>query len=91
VNKDSLLVYQRWSSVMHFIVSGMTNHEIREVLIGVWSRLERDDQLDHIQELQAYYDNPPGTYLSPIAQAIKDGEKGRSTVNLVDVARIVTE
>jgi len=45
---------------------------MREVLIGLWLRLPRDDQLDHIHELQVYFQNAPGTFVSGIAEQIRD-------------------
>jgi len=57
----------------------MTNHELREILIGYWARLDPDDREDFISELIHYHDllgapdKYPDRFLSRIADAIKRG------------------
>lgn len=71
-NESSYFRYQREHFALRLTIRSMTNHEIREVLIGLWSRLDPDDQLDHIKELTVYLANEPGTYISGIAAQIRD-------------------
>jgi hypothetical protein len=65
--------YQREHLTLRLTLRNLSNHEIREILVGLWARLDRDDQADHIAELQHYFANTPGTFLSGIAQEIRDG------------------
>jgi hypothetical protein len=63
--------YDRQGLVLHLVIKSMNNHEIRELCVGLWSRLDRDDQIDHIRELTHYYQDEPGTRLSGIAEEIR--------------------
>lgn len=72
--KHARLHYTRDGARVRLQCEGLTNHEIREVLIGVWSRLDADDQADHIRELQHYLGDE-SAFLSPLARAIADGGK----------------
>lgn len=49
------LEYSRELTKLHFRQQGMTNHEIREVMVGLFLRLDADDRVDHIRELQHYH------------------------------------
>jgi len=57
---------------MRLTIRGMNNHEIREILVGLWARLDREDRADHTAELQHYLADDPGTFLSGIAAQIRD-------------------
>lgn len=69
---SSYLRYQREHLTLRLTLRHLNNHEIREILVGLWARLDRDDQADHIRELEHYFEQAPGTYLSGIAQEIRD-------------------
>jgi hypothetical protein len=70
--ESSYFRYQREHRSLRLTIRSMNNHELREILIGLWSRLNRDDQADHIRELQHYFAGAPGTFLSGIAKDIRD-------------------
>lgn len=70
--ESSYMRYQREHLTLRLTLRSLSNHEIREILVGLWSRLDRADQLDHIKELIHYQDNKPGTFLSGIAAQIRD-------------------
>lgn len=74
--------YERTGDQLHVRTKGMTNHELREVLVGFWAALAPSDRVDHILELQHYEVmlQQPSAYanrhLSPLAEAIRDGLLG---------------
>ena len=65
------ILYQRTGAVLRLRMKDLTNHEIREVLVGLWSRLDKDDQEDHIKELEHYLHDPQAR-LSPLAASIAE-------------------
>lgn len=69
-SESSYFRYQREHLTLRLTTRSLNNHEIREICVGLWSRMERDDQIDHIKELQHYLE--PGSRLSGIAQEIRD-------------------
>jgi hypothetical protein len=69
-SESSYFRYQREHLTLRLTIRKLNNHEIREILVGLWSRLDRDDQLDHIAELQHYLE--PGSRLSGLAEQIRD-------------------
>jgi len=69
------LRYERTESKLRIQTSGLTNHEIREVMVGLWASLDDDDRADHIAELQHYAANTPGTFFSDIACFIQGAVK----------------
>lgn len=71
-SESSYLRYQREHLTLRLTTRNLNNHEIREICVGLWARLSRDDQVDHIGELQHYFASAPGTFLSGIAQEIRD-------------------
>jgi hypothetical protein len=71
-SESSLFRYEREQRVLHVTTRSLTNHELREVLVGLWARLDRADQRDHIRELEHYFADAPGTFLSGIAAQIRD-------------------
>jgi hypothetical protein len=52
--------------------SGMTNHELRELMTGLWLGLDEDDKIDHIRALEHYLlpDSTPSRAATAIANAI---------------------
>ena len=74
-SESSYFRYQRERLALRLTTRKLNNHELREILVGLWATLDRDDQADHIAELQHYFKNEPGTFLSGIAQQIRDAVK----------------
>ena len=66
----------------------MTNHELRELMVGMWARLDAADRADHIRELTSYHTDPNG-FLSSVASAIARGVAGENAVELKDVASMI--
>lgn len=70
------LIYERDGNKVRCALKKMSNHELREILIGFWSRLDDADKQDFILELVHYYEmfEEPEKYrdrkLSPIANAV---------------------
>lgn len=71
-SESSYFRYQREHLTLALTTRNLSNHEIREILVGMWLRLEEADRVDHIKELMYYLKNGPGTYLSSVAQTIRD-------------------
>jgi len=67
--ESAYIRYQREHLVLRVTVRNLTNHELREVLVGLWLRLDEDDRLDHIREL-SHYATEPGAFVSGIAEKI---------------------
>lgn len=64
--------YDRVGNIASVKARGMTNHELRGLLVGLWLTLEREDQEDFILELQHYLDpgSSPSVQSRQIATAI---------------------
>lgn len=82
----ALLHYERDGDLLRLTITRMTNHELREIMVGLWCRLAKDDRLDHIRELRSYF-NDPGAWLSPVAAAIKLGPDNPDAIDLLKLAR----
>lgn len=80
------LRYAREGGMVRLKLKGLNNHELREVLVGLWSRLDRADQEDHIRELHHYLE--PGSWLSPIARVIANPEHEDTAI---DVDRMIRQ
>lgn len=65
--------YRRLGAVVHFTQTGLTNHEVRAVIVGMAHRLEKDDRLDLIEELRHHEE--PDSVLSEVSKAIASGEE----------------
>jgi hypothetical protein len=72
-SERSSFLLERDGLQLHLVSRGMTNHELRNILIGLWLGLDQDDRADHVLELHAYATGrrPPGMSLQ-IAEAIRD-------------------
>lgn len=79
--KPVIVRYEREQDMMRLTLSNVQNHELREVLVGLWARLEPADRADHIQELTAYQGDP-GSWLSPVASAIAMPEAQSGYIDL---------
>jgi hypothetical protein len=84
---STMIRYERNDDLIRLTLRGMTNHELREVILGLWCRLDRADRLDHINEL-AHYAVVEEAFLSPVAAAIMTSmdEEG-----VVDLAALVAK
>jgi hypothetical protein len=82
----ALVYYERDGDVLRLKLTNISNHELREVMVGLWCRLQKDDRLDHIRELRSYF-NDPGAWLSPVAAAIKLGPDNPDAIDLLKLAR----
>jgi len=71
-SESSYFRYQREHLSLRLTIRSCNNHEIREILVGLWARLDEEDRADHINELAHYHLNLPGTRLSGIAAQIRD-------------------
>jgi hypothetical protein len=72
--ESSYFRYQREHLTLRLTTRRLTNHELREILVGLWARLDHEDQEDHIRDLQHYLSGGLGVFLSGIAQQIRDTE-----------------
>lgn len=75
---EARLLYHRQGEMVRLTLTSLTNHELREVLVGLWARLEPADREDHIAELRSY--NTDSTswlsdLASTIARAVSGGTK----------------
>jgi len=64
--------YHRMGDLIELKIKGMTNHEIRTVILGLWLRLDRADRVDFIGELQHYL--TPGSTLPELARIIGEAK-----------------
>lgn len=83
----TLIHYERTNDVIHLTLKNLSNHELREVLIGLWCRLDAADRADHIKGL-LHYSTDPDAYLSPVAAAIKTGDHdNESAIDLIQLEK----
>lgn len=83
--RATVLRYERLDNLTRVTMENLSNHELREILVGFWARLAPEDRAEHIRELTEYHTNPR-SWLSPVAQAIK-GE-GPFVGAVIDVSKI---
>ena len=82
----TVIRYERQDLMVRVTLKHVTNHELREVLIGLWCRLDADDRLDHLKAIQLYL-RDPGAWLSNTARAIKmAGEGSTQGIDLAALA-----
>lgn len=86
IPRDALLLYHRQGERLHLKFEHMTNHEMRELMVGLWARLGTEDRAEHIAEL-THYNSLGGSFLSDVAGSIARGVAGENAINLADVAR----
>jgi hypothetical protein len=87
VPNSGMLLYERRGDMLRYNTTGMTNHELRELMVGIWSRLSAADRADHIKELQ-HYQEDGGATLSQVASAINQGTDNPNAINLGDVRNV---
>lgn len=82
--EDAVLIrYQRQGEYMRVTLTNVTNRELREVLVGLWARLDQADRDDHINELLHYapllagQETPDQRRLSGVAASVAYGGRGR--------------
>lgn len=77
--------YERAGGMVRISLLGTTNHELREVMVGLFCRLGAEDRADHLREL-AHYAGDPAAWLSPVAAAIK--QAGTGAEGAIDLAAL---
>lgn len=81
VSKSTVVRYERQDDLIRLTIKNASNHEIREVMVGLWYRLDPADRADHIREL-SHYQNDRDAWPSPVASAIAIGDSGESSIDL---------
>jgi hypothetical protein len=82
----TVIRYERQGDTVRLTLTNVTNHELREVLVGLWCRLDRADRLDHLREL-LHDAHDADAWLSPVAAAIKTaGAGGEGQIDLGELA-----
>lgn len=71
------MFYERDGATFRLRTRNLNNHEIRELLVGMWLRLDIDDRRDFIDELEHYLTE--GSEPSALAQAIRDSGRDRQS------------
>lgn len=71
----SRMLYDRDGDLVSISLRGMTNHEIRDVLVGLWARLNEDDRRDHVRALAHYLE--PGSVMPYVARLIATAEQAK--------------
>lgn len=70
--KWALLLYRREGTILRFKTASMTNHETRDLMTGLWARLDAADRADHIHALIHYSTQREG-WLGAIESAVSRG------------------
>lgn len=86
-HSDTIVRYERRGDLVRLTLQKLTNHELREVLVGLWARMDAADREDHIRELTSYQ-NDDGSWLSPVASVIATPEVHSGFVDLARAKRI---
>lgn len=93
--RDPELVYRRHGDAVRVRLHNLTNHELHEVLTGLFARLDKADRWDHLAVLVHYsemLDDPkryPDRHLSPLARAVShDPDNDPDGFTIVDLTKI---
>jgi hypothetical protein len=70
----SELRYTWDGQLMHLKLKGLTNHELRCIILGLWARLDRSDRVDHLSEMLHYLERP-FEEMPPLSQAVALGDQ----------------
>lgn len=74
---ESLLHYYRCGRLLRLELRGLSQLELREVLVGLWARLGDDEREAHMQDL-LYFHSDPESFLtqraSAVARAVADDQ-----------------
>lgn len=81
---QSEFFYQRTGRVARLRLVKLTNHELRDVIVGLWARLDAADRADFIKEVTEYNGAGPG-FLGAIASQISRAVAGEAAIDLIDV------
>src|SRR5436853_130545 len=67
--------YERQGRVIGFLQRNMTNHELRDIMVGLWLSMDIMDRADHIKALQHYMheSSRPGDISRQIGTEIRRG------------------
>lgn len=79
--KPVVVRYEREQDMLRLTLSNLQNHELREIMVGLWARLDPADREDHIKELTEYQTNPV-SWMSPVASAIARPEVHSGYIDL---------
>jgi glycine cleavage system regulatory protein len=85
-DKPTVLRYEREHDLIRLTITNMSNHELREVILGLWCRLDEDDRADHIIGMTHYFKDPEA-WLSVVAAALKKNPGDGGIVDLAALAR----
>jgi hypothetical protein len=64
------ILYEFDGETLRLQMRGLSNHEVRTVMLGFWARLSEEDRTDFIREL--YHYQQLGGGLPALAQMIAD-------------------
>jgi len=64
------LRYARQGNLIRVKIQNLVNHEIRDVIVGLFFRLSREDRQDLLREIATYNDEDTNVYLGVVASAI---------------------
>lgn len=70
--EKSKIYYERDGDAIVIQLRGMTNHEMRDFIVGMWLRFDDDDKRDHIRALQHYLE--PGSTPPRVSTIIATAE-----------------
>lgn len=83
--RTAVLRYERAGDLVRFSKVAMSNHEFREVMLGMWLRLDPADREDHIRML-VHYSTDPAAFLSDVAAAVAADPGDGATIDLLALA-----
>lgn len=71
--------YHRIGRSLHIVAKGISNHEMRAILVGFWLTLDEDDRIDYIAELQHYLESgsTPPEVSKQIAQVVNSARHSK--------------
>lgn len=77
------VAYTRDGYLVRVTIKGTTNHEPRDLITGLWSRLDEDDRADALNEMRTYHEGwmDPETFMprSPGSSSTSNTRAGRLT------------
>lgn len=82
--RESLFRYHRCGQLLRLTMR-LSVLELRQILIGIWARLDAGDREEVMQEMLWLHNDPDG-YLTQRASAVARALMGDETVNLGVVA-----
>jgi len=76
--------YERLDELVRLTFKNVDTRELRQVLVGIWARLDSDDRRDHILEL-VHYQTDDKSYLSGIATAVRSNAGEDGVINVAEL------